>query len=314
MSSAEILSDNPAIAFSAPAISRDAPLLELDADIFSRDFNRAPFTISHRLTDHPLFSLPRLIELARRLPPENVEYNAGNIPVNLDPDKTPHTGLSVEETIRRIEDCRSWMVLKFVESDPEYRALLDQCLDEVQSLSEAVTPGMCRREGFIFITSPGSVTPFHMDPEHNFLLQIRGKKTVNIFDVTDRSLLSEEELENYMTAKHRNMLYREEFQQKARVFELSPGEGLHFPLTAPHWVKNGDEVSISFSITFRSHFSERRSCIYTVNSYMRRKGLAPAPFGRSHLKDSAKYFAFRAARRVRRIFGSSQAGTAAELR
>jgi len=31
---------------------------------------------------------------------------------------------------------------------------------------------MGRREGFIFVSSPGSVTPHHMDPEHNFLLQI----------------------------------------------------------------------------------------------------------------------------------------------
>jgi cytochrome P450 len=39
--------------------------------------------------------------------------------------------------------------------------------------SEPLAPGMCQREGFIFISSPGAVTPFHLDPEHNFLLQIK---------------------------------------------------------------------------------------------------------------------------------------------
>ena len=32
------------------------------------------------------------------------------------------------------------------------------------------------REAFIFISSPNTVTPYHMDPEYNFLLQIRGTK------------------------------------------------------------------------------------------------------------------------------------------
>ncbi|MCI0489306.1 MAG: cupin-like domain-containing protein [Blastocatellia bacterium] len=279
-------------------------LLQLDAERLRSDFDRKPFVIGHALAHHPLFDLARLVELARNLPEECVEYNAGDIPVNMDPKQTPHTGLSVEETIRRIENCRSWMVLKFVEQTAEYRSLLDQCLDEVQTLTEPITPGMCRREGFIFITSPGSVTPYHLDPEHNFLLQIRGKKTVNIFDMEDRSLLSEEELENRINAKHRNMVFREEFQEKAEVFELTPGMGLHFPVTAPHWVKNGDEVSISFSITFRTSASERRSCVHTFNSYMRSRGLSPRPFGRSRLRDSTKYFAFRAVRRVRRLMGA----------
>src|SRR5262245_63771662 len=83
-------------------------------------FARRPFVVRHRLTDHPLFALPRLIELARMLPEDRVEYNAGDVPVSLDPARTPRTGLSIDETIRRIEECRSWMVFKNVERDPEY--------------------------------------------------------------------------------------------------------------------------------------------------------------------------------------------------
>ena len=44
-------------------------------------------------------------------------------------------------------------------------------------------------EGFIFVSSPGSVTPYHIDPERNFLLQVRGNKTMHMFDGSDRSLL-----------------------------------------------------------------------------------------------------------------------------
>ena len=301
MSSAELFGNSHSLTYAKTADHKAGHLLELDAERFRADFNRKPFVIGHHLIGHPLFALPRLIELAKRIPPENLEYNAGDIPVNLDPELTPHTGLSVEETIRRIEDCRSWMALKNVENDPEYRVLLNECLDEIQTQSEPLAPGMRRREGYIFISSPGSVTPYHMDPEYNFLLQIRGRKTINIFDPADRSIVSEQELEKYLTGGHRNMVFKDEYQQKASIFELVPGAGLHFPVTAPHWVRNGDEVSISFSITFRTPASDRRTSIYSFNAWLRSRGLNPAPFGQSSVRDSIKYFAFRAMRRTRKV-------------
>src|SRR5437870_5974111 len=194
-------------------------LLDIDADEFRACFDRRPFLIRHQLVDHPLFALPRLMELSRALPAENVEYNAGNIPISLAPELTPRNGLSADETIRRIAECKSWLVLKYVEHDGHYRELLNRCLQEVRVYSEPLHPGMCRAEAFIFITSPGSVTPYHMDPEHNFLLQIRGSKLINLFDPRDRSILSDEELERFYDGAHRNMVFKDEYQAKAWQYE-----------------------------------------------------------------------------------------------
>ncbi len=164
------------------------------------------------------------MELARRLPEEFVEYNAGALPVGVRPRETPRNGLSPEETVRRIAECGSWMVLKRVEQDPEYGALLDRCLDDVAAKAGAVLPPMRRREGFIFLSSPGAVTPFHLDPEHNFLLQIRGTKSVSMWDREDRFVLPEAELEKFYAAfVHRNLPWREVFQTTAWVVPL-----LHF--------------------------------------------------------------------------------------
>ncbi len=261
--------------------------LDLDPARFRRDFNHRPFGVRHRLVGHPLFTLPRLIELARRLRPEDVEYNAGRVPVSLDPSRTPRNGLSVEETIRRIEDCGSWMVLKWVERDPEYRAVLDECLDQVRALSEPLYPGMHQREAFVFITSPGSVTPFHVDPEHNFLLQIRGTKTMHVFD---RGLVPHDEMEARLGGgTHRNLTFQDEYQAAAMSFRLEPGLGVHVPVGAPHWVQNGDGVSISFSITFRSHASERESALCRLNTRLRGTGIAPMPIGASAVRDAVKF-------------------------
>jgi hypothetical protein len=162
------------------AVGGAGPRLEIAERRFGADFGWRPFAIRHRLVGHPLFELPRLLQLAKVLPEDRIEYNAGEVPITLDPKLTPRTGLSAEETLRRIAECKSWMVLKNIERDPEYKALLDECLDQVHAMEPSLSPGMREREGFVFVSSPGSLTPFHMDHEQNFLLQIAGSKTMNV--------------------------------------------------------------------------------------------------------------------------------------
>jgi hypothetical protein len=285
-------------------------LLEVDPASFRANFNRRAFTIKHHLRHHPLFSLPELTELSRRLPKEFIKHNSGEVSVETGLYKGPPTGLSVEETIRQIEQCKSWMVIKHVENDPRYRTLLDQCLDEVAVLSEPLAPGMCRREGFIFISSPLSTTPYHMDPEYNFLLQIRGTKDVHVFDGSDPSIVSERELEEFITSGwETDITYNESIARKSEAFSLTPGCGLHIPVTAPHWVQNGTEVSISFSITFQTRVSNYRNIVYTANSKLRKWGVNPVPYGRSPWRDSMKWYGYRALRRAHGMFHARHAPT-----
>lgn len=278
-------------------------LLALDPVASREGFDRGPFRIGHRLERHPLFELERLARLGAVHPPELVEYDAGEVPVGLDPARTPRTALCVEETIRRIEACRSWMVIKHVERDPEYRALLDATLDEAGALSEAIDPGMCEREGHVFVSSPGSVTPFHMDHEHNFLLQVRGRKTLRVWDRDDRAILAEDDLERFYDGARRNLSYRGDFDAKARAFELAPGDGLHVPINSPHGVKNGDAVSVSFSITFKTPRALRRGALLRVNARLRARGWKPSPPGLHPARDAAKWGLFRAARGAKRLLG-----------
>jgi oxalate decarboxylase/phosphoglucose isomerase-like protein (cupin superfamily) len=276
-------------------------LIAFETDVFRSHFGSAPFLVRHRLTQNQLFSLPALVALARRLPASSVEYNAGDVPLTLDPARTPRNGLSPQETIRRIEQCRSWLVLKNVEQDPAYRLLLERCLAEVGAVSEGLSPGMSNKEGFIFVSSPGSVTPYHMDPEENFLLQVRGHKTMHVFDPADRSVLSEHEIERFLSGAHRNLVFRDEYRSKGRAFELRPGWGVHVPVTAPHWVQNGAEVSISFSITFQTKATLRYAHAHRLNAGLRRWGLRPSPVGQSALRDRLKQLLFRAAGRAARV-------------
>lgn len=277
--------------------------LTLDKTNFGSQFPTRPFTVRHDLANHPLFQLSRLVELSKSLPADKVEYNSGKLPVSVDPSQTPRNGLSIEETIRRIEECQSWMALKNVESDPQYKLLLDECLADVGTFSEAILGDMLQKEAFIFITSPGSVTPYHMDPEHNFLLQVRGNKFVHMFDGKNRNLLTEEELEGFYGGGHRNLVFKDDYKKHDETFHLLPGDGVHFPVTNPHWVQNGNEVSISFSITFRSAYSERAAKLYFINSRLRKLGVTPTPPGHVLWRDNLKYGVFRAALTAKQAVG-----------
>jgi hypothetical protein len=287
-----------------PVAPTHSARLQFDPAQFNAAFPRQPFLMNHALRGNPLFSLESLVALSKRLPPTKVEYNAGTVDINMHDKLTPQTGLSVEETIRRIETCRSWMVLKNVEADPTYRALLDACLADVAHFSEPVTPGMRRHEGYIFISSPGSRTPYHMDGEHNFLLQLTGSKQVHMWDSTDRSVLTEKEIEaNYSGGGHRNLSYQDAFAAKAQLFDLTPGRGLHFPVNAPHWVQNGPEVSVSFSVTFRTPAIDKRALLYAANSRLRAWGLNPPPVGQSALRDAVVHNAARGLRKLGSLVG-----------
>ncbi len=143
-----------------------------------------------------------------------------------------------------------------------------------------------------------------MDGEHNFLLQIRGSKEVSIFDQNNRAVITEEELERYYQGKsHRNLKFNDSKQAYAQVFTLTPGVGLHFPVTAPHWVKNGNEVSISFSITFRSLESEKRSMLYFVNGRLRQLGMNPTSPGVSSWRDQVKLVGAKIAKPASKLLG-----------
>ena len=264
--------------------------LDIAVPALRAKFGRAPFILQHRLAPHRLFALPRLVELPRSLPASKVEWNSGNVPVSLDPGETPRNGLSPEDTIRRIEECSSWLVLKNVERDPEYGELLARCLGAVERAAPDLTAGMHGFESFVFVSSPNAVTPYHMDPEENFLLQIRGRKVMRVFE---RSVVSAVELERFHTGAHRNLVYRDEYAPRARAFTLMPGIGVHVPVTAPHWVQNGPEVSVSFSITFRTRASARAAHAHQMNAILRKLGIRPSPVGESAILDRVKELAYK---------------------
>ncbi len=264
---------------------------------FSRHYPEVPHVLPHALRQHALLELDALAELAESLPTASIEYNAAAQPIGVDGKPAP-TGIPIGETIRAIESSGSWAVLKNVEQHPAYAALLADLLGELRGEIEARTGAMLKTQGYIFISSPNAVTPYHFDPEHNILLQIRGSKVMTQFPAGDASYAPDEVHETYHTGGGRELKWRDELRSGGREFALSPGEAIYVPVMAPHFVHNSAVPSVSLSITWRSDWSFAEADARAFNGQLRRWGLSPEAPGRWPASNRAKALAWRVLRKL----------------
>jgi hypothetical protein len=233
--------------------------------------------------------MSELKALALRMPRANVLHRNAKVPVNTDFD-TSHlnhaNGLSLEQTLDQLEACNGYVVLNRPEEDPVFAPFANQVLDEIRAQTEPIDPGLYWHATYVFISANGSVTPYHMDREMNFLMQMKGRKEVLLWDPLVMSELEREKLMTDFAAARPQ--WREELRAKALRYEIGPGDGVHHPFIAPHLVTNGPSLSVSWAFTFRTRGSDRKGHILKMNHYLRKLGLNPSPEGESTLKDRVK--------------------------
>ena len=176
------------------------------------------------------------------------------------------------------------MVLKNIETDRALQALLDAALDEVEPHVSSEEGGMLQREGFVFLSAPNSVTPSHTDPEHNILMQIRGRKEMNVGSFPDERT-KQLELESYAMGGHRNVAWKP--AEPAALRHAPRRRGLRAP-PCPPLGKQRRAGSISLSVTFRTPATVRASQVSSINARLRKLGLSPKAPGKRPSVDSAK--------------------------
>jgi hypothetical protein len=263
-------------------------LLHIDGSTFNEVFARRSIAVRHDLVDHPLFTLDAIAELADRLPPDSVRRERGNLPlVNRDGYVDVGEG-PPSATIRDVERNGFRISLRDIQQDPQYSALINDCLDQVERVLGDREGGMRRRTGYLFITAPASNTPMHFDPEHSFLLQVRGVKHVSVAAFDDDSI-RQRELDRYYDHADCDFAAMEAI---AEDFRLDPGVGVYLPSFVPHWVTTEAGISVSFSIPFYTEFSERAESVNRINRRLRKMHLSPRGPGRSEPVDRVKAASF----------------------
>jgi hypothetical protein len=282
------------------AVTSPGTPFKIDVDETSRFSTSKIGRLRHNFHQHPLLQLSALKQLALELDPlhqcrfvrPGLTQGSGFAHSHQHPD-----GWSVEEVFRRIEEPGSWVALYNVEAIPRYRALLTEILDSVRLQVEREQPDIFLETGFIFISAPPSVTPFHIDRENNFWLQLQGRKTMNVWSHTDRTVVADTAVEDYIVAHSlKEVRFKEEFRSRSEEFEVGPGDGIYFPSTSPHmtrserdWVVPGDGISVSFGVNFYTSTTRHIARVHQFNRVLR-KGLnmSPTAPGQSPAVDALK--------------------------
>jgi hypothetical protein len=278
-----------------------SPLLSFDPGAFSEAFGHSAMLVQHSLIDEPLLGLPAIVELAEELPAtdEFFEHHVGAVEMLVPggSEAAPRLSSSPAGLVRSIESNGCRMALRHIETVPRYRVLMNRVINDLVPMVPRRDGRLRKRESFLFLNSASSRVPVHADPEHNFLLQIRGTKTFRIGVFHDRARIVPEIERQYRGGTSYFTIPPDEFID----FHLEPGVAIYVPPEAPHMVDNGNDVSISLSVTFRTRVTERGVAAHQLNSRLRRLHLSPRPPGESAAVDTVKASVMRQAQRARRV-------------
>jgi len=277
---------------SRPSNARTSAL-DLDDKAPWRDLDRNSFSFRHHLANHPLFELPRLAALSHKVF-GRVDFDRYFLPEELKLGR-PELERRLHDAVLGIGTNNRWLALHYInELDPDYKALFQELLADIEILADAPIRERMTWGGMtVFMNSPGLAVPYHFDHETNFLLQIRGGKEVRVYP-NDRSVLTEEEIEDFYRHNPVAARYRSELADVGTSYWITPGIGVHHPPLAPHRINNGSEVSISLSVYYTMPDTEYRAHVYQANFFLRKLGLHPRPPGVSPALDAFKNRAIQA--------------------
>lgn len=265
-------------------------------DGLSRAYPMSSAMLRHDLAPHPLLSLPALADAARELPPQHIERRIAGAANGGDFAMIGADDSATADIIPSIETSGSWIMLRFVEQLPRYRDLLHGLIAELAPTIAPLTGPPQSLKGFVFISAPDTLTPFHFDAEYNILFQIAGDKDFVTYP-PEPPFLSRDQREAYHRAGENMLPWQEGFDTRGAAHHLTPGDALYVPYAAPHWVRAGSSPSVSLSMTWQCDWSAAAADALVVNPLLRRLGL-PAGIPEWPQQPRWRALGCRAARRV----------------
>ena len=281
-----------AVAISTPnGFSVDATTGMLREKFFIEAKNPDSFSLDqasqlrHNYHLHPLMQLEHLEELAKRLVDKRqCRFIEGEVklgtPFMLSNDPPP--GCTIEDIFANIEEQGSWIAIYDVQTDPLYQRFLWDVIGSAEKLVKGKEKIWDVR-GFIFMSAPPAITPFHIDRENNFWLQTRGRKKLNLWDRADREVVPAYVAEEFILFRSlERVRLQPDMESHAKKYDCGPGDGVYFPSTTPHatesethWTKPGDGVAVSIGIVFYTDATKRTAYVHAANRVLR--GFKPPP-------------------------------------
>ncbi len=235
-------------------------------------FGAANLRFRHGLDRSPLFGDDRLKDLIERTPRDRYHVNTPGAVSSARAEwrEGGMDGVSGGKVLDAVARGALWVHLQRVgETDPAYAELLDSLFADI----EAQVPGLStyKRTMSILISSPNLKVAYHCDVPGQMLWQVRGRKTLHVYPAR-APFLPQESLENIILRKAQDteLNFDPSFEKDAGVYELRPGDAMHWPLNGPHRVVNGDCVNVSFTTEHWTNDLRAQYAVDYANGLLRR--------------------------------------------
>jgi hypothetical protein len=247
------------------------PFMHWD-DVNIAEFGKSSLCIRHRVHETDLFSDAQLAKLIEGCSRNN--YHVETMEPQDDGSLKRREGetgdVSGEDALEAVRNGSIWyLLLKPEEVDPRYGALVDEIYREI---SDHV-PGFEVRSTkmSILVSSPNIQVGYHADVPGQTLWQVRGVKKVYVYPPKP-PFLPQPNLEKILMreAVEISLPYEPGFDDHAEVYDLQPGEMLHWPLNAPHRISNHDCVNVSFTTEHTTEQTRRSFVVNYANGVLRR--------------------------------------------
>jgi len=237
---------------------------------YAEKFGQEARLLNHRLSETGLFSHDALAELIDSYPSEHYNLNTmGYDPENPEWREGVIRGTSGKDVIESISQGRMWLNLRQVDKiNPRYKELLDDILDEF----EGYVPGFetFKRKIGILISSPKVQVFYHADIPGQSLWQIEGRKRVYVYP-NKEPYLAPKHLEGIILGETEEEIpYNASFDKGALVYDLEPGQMVHWPLNCPHRVINEDCLNVSVTTEHWTSDIRKSFAVNYANGVLRR--------------------------------------------
>lgn len=260
-----------AITMQKNAAVMTSPLMKWDG-VDINEFGKSSLRIQHRAHESGLFDDDELAKLIEQSPRQN--YHVETMEPRGDGTfrrREGETGdASGHQALDAVKNGSIWYLLLHPEQvDARYGDLVDKIYQEMADH----VPGfrVFSKKISILVSSPNVQVGYHCDVPGQTLWQVRGSKKVYVYPAKP-PFLPQTNLERIILkeANEVSLDFDPIFDEHATVYDLQPGEMLHWPLNAPHRVSNNDCLNVSFTTEHTTETTRRSYVVNYANGVLRR--------------------------------------------
>jgi hypothetical protein len=227
-------------------------------------FGSKPLQLGHTLHQSPLFTESALARLIEGVSRENYYVNTMDVTKHNIRSRREGAivGITGQQVLEAVRTGQIWILIQNPDHvDPAYGELLESLYREMAERVPGFRPS--RKKMTVLISSPNIQVYYHCDVPGQTLWQVKGNKSVFVYP-NHAPYLEQAALERIVLgeAHEISLKYDPAFDKDAIVYDLQPGQMLHWPLNAPHRIVNADCVNVSFTT---EHFTPDIRRTYFVN-------------------------------------------------